>query len=57
MFSLNGQSINAKFNKLKIFLDDVSIEYPISVICIQESWGHEEMEMSYFFSTKLLNGV
>ena len=57
MFSLNDQSINAKFNKLKIFLDDVSIEYPISVICIQESWGHEEMEMSYFFSTKLLNGV
>ena len=48
MLSLNCQSINAKFDKLKLFLDDVSIENPISVICIQESWGHEEMEMSYF---------
>ena len=48
MLSLNCQSINAKFDKLKLFLDDVSIEHPISVICIQESWGHEEMEMSYF---------
>ena len=48
MLSLNCQSINAKFDKLKFFLDDVSIEHPISVICIQESWSHEEMEMSYF---------
>ena len=48
MLSLNCQSINAKFDKLKLFLDDVSIEHPISVICIQESWGHEGMEMSYF---------
>ena len=48
MLSLNCQSINAKFDKLKLCLDDVSIEHPISVICIQESWGHEEMEMSHF---------
>ena len=48
MLSLNCQSINAKFDKLNLFLDDVNIEHPISVICIQESWGHEEMEMSYF---------
>ena len=47
MLSLNYQSINAKFDKLKLFLDDVSIEHLISVIC-QESWGHEKMEMSYF---------
>ena len=46
--SLNCQSINAKFDKLKLFFDDVGIEHPISVICIQESWGHGEMEMSYF---------
>ena len=30
MLSLNCQSINAKFDKLKLFLDDVSIEHPIS---------------------------
>ena len=48
MLSLNCQSINAKFDKLKIFLDDVNKGHPIAAICIQESGGHEEMEMSYF---------
>ena len=48
MLSLNCQSINAKFDKLKLFLDDVNKGHPIAAICIQESWGHEEMEMSYF---------
>ena len=48
MLSLNCQSINAKYDKLKLFLDDVNKDHPISAICIQESWGHEEMEMSYF---------
>ena len=48
MLSLNCQSINAKLDRLKLFLRDVNKEHPILVICIQESWGHEEMEMSYF---------
>ena len=48
MLSLNCQRINAKYDKLKLFLDDVNKDHPISAICIQESWGHEEMEMSYF---------
>ena len=30
-------SINAKFDHLKLFLDDVNIVNPLSVICIQES--------------------
>ena len=47
MLSLNCQSINAKFDKLKLFLGDVNKDHPILVICIQESWAHEEM--SYFF--------
>ena len=47
MLSLNCQSINAKFDKLKIFLDDVNKGQPIAAICIHESWGNEEMEMSY----------
>ena len=46
--SLNCQSINAKFEKLKLFLDDVNTQNPISVICIQESWSHEEIDIRYF---------
>ena len=46
--SLNCQSINAKFDKLKLFLDDVNTQNPTSVICIQESWGHEEIDIRYF---------
>ena len=40
MLSLNSQSINVRFDQLKIFLDNVNIESPISVICIKESWAH-----------------
>ena len=32
---LNSQSINAKFDQLKIFLDNINMECPISVICIR----------------------
>ena len=38
ILSLNCQSINAKFDKLKMFNDYVNDQSPISVICIQESW-------------------
>ena len=48
ILSLNFQSINAKFDQLKIFLDNINMECPISVICIQESWTHEGIEMSQF---------
>ena len=48
ILSLNSQSINAKFDQLKIFLDNINIECPIWVICIQESWAHEGIEMSQF---------
>ena len=48
ILSLNSQSINAKFDQLKIFLDNINMECPISVICIQESWTHEGIEMSQF---------
>ena len=56
ILSLNCQSINAKFDKLKRFIDYVNDESPISVICIQESWADNEMDMNYFFYTKLYNG-
>ena len=48
ILSLNSQSINAKFDQLKISLDNINMECPISVICIQESWTHEGIEMSQF---------
>ena len=48
MLSLNCQSISAKFDKLKLFLDDVNNQNPISIICIQETWGHEGIQMNYF---------
>ena len=51
MLSLNCQSINAKFNKLKLFPADVNTECPKSVICIQESWAQEDLEMSQFLLT------
>ena len=48
MLSLNCQSISAKFDKLKLFIDDVNNQNPISIICIQETWGHEGIQMNYF---------
>ena len=49
ILSLNSQSINAKFDQLELFLDNVIMESPISVICIQKSCAHEGIEMSQFF--------
>ena len=48
ILSLNSESSNAKFDQLKIFLDNINMESPISVICIQESWAHEGIEMLQF---------
>ena len=48
ILSLNCQSINAKFDKLKMFIDYVNDQSPVSVICIQVSWAHNEMDMNYF---------
>ena len=48
MLSLNCQSISAKFDKLKLFLDDVNNQNPILIKCIQETWGHEGIQMNYF---------
>ena len=48
ILGLSCKSINAKFDKLEMFIDYVNGLCPISVICIQESWGHEGIDMSYF---------
>ena len=46
--SLNCQCLNAKFDKLKMFIDYANDQCPLSVICIQESWGYDGIDMSYF---------
>ena len=46
ILSLNCQSIKAKFDKLNFFIDYINNHIPISVICIQESWSHEGIDMS-----------
>ena len=38
VLSLNAQSINAKFDELKITIDQLNEIHTVSVICIQESW-------------------
>ena len=48
MLSLNCQSINAKFAKLKTFLAAINEYTDISIICLQETWGHEDVDMSFY---------
>ena len=43
ILSLNCQSINAKFDKINMFIDYVNDQSPISIICIQESWRHNKI--------------
>ena len=37
ILSLNIQTINTKFDELKIILDNINQDHPISVICLQET--------------------
>ena len=37
ILSLNIQSVNTKFDELKIILDDLNQHHQISVICLQET--------------------
>ena len=46
ILSLSCKSINAKYGKLKLFLDDVNTLNPISIICVQESWCHDEIDIN-----------
>ena len=48
MLSLNCQSISAKFDKLKLYLEDANCQNLILIICIQETWRHEGIDMNYF---------
>ena len=49
ILSSNIQSINAKFNELEIFVDDLrSINFLFSVICLQETWKADTDDFSQF---------
>jgi hypothetical protein len=42
ILSTNAQSINAKFDELKLFIEDLkTLDLEFSAICIQESWLSE----------------
>ena len=49
LFSLNCQSLNAKFDRLIVFLEELkrnNIEF--SAICLQETWFGEESDLSLY---------
>ena len=46
ILSLNCQSINAKFDKIKIFLDGINDMNSLSIICIQETWSQDDIDMT-----------
>ena len=49
ILNLNCQSINAKFDKIKLFLECIdNNSNPVSIITLQESWGSELSDMNYF---------
>ena len=48
ILSLNCQSINAKFDKIKIFLDGTNNMNSLSIICIQETWSQDDIDMTVF---------
>ena len=47
ILSLNGQSLNAKFNELQIFIEEMC-HNQFGVICLQESWLADNFEYSMF---------
>ena len=49
--SLNVQSLNPKFDQLKIFLHDLNDHgHKISAICIQETWLSDQQDKLIFQS-------
>ena len=47
ILSLNCQSLNAKFNELQIFIEEMC-HNQFGVICLQESWLDNNFEYSMF---------
>ena len=48
ILNLNSQSINAKFDQLKLFLAQANTTNPISIITLQEAWCDSKTDMNFF---------
>ena len=46
ILSLNIQNIFSKFDEFKCFIDRVSVTNPISAICLNECWIHENSDLA-----------
>ena len=49
ILTLNIESINAKFDELTIYIEELSkINFKFTVICLQETWLSDEVDLSIF---------
>ena len=49
ILTLNIESINAKFDELTIYIEELSkINFKFSVICLQETWLSDDVDLSIF---------
>ena len=49
ILTLNIESINAKFDELTIYIEELSkINFKCSVICLQETWLSDDVDLSIF---------
>ena len=46
--SLNSQSINAKFDELRLFINRINTVEEIVVVCLQETWTSENEDIRLF---------
>ena len=54
ILNLNSQSINAKFDQLKLFLAQANTTNPISIITLQESWCDSKTDINFFLICKVI---
>ena len=49
ILTLNIEFINAKFDELKIYFEELSkINFEFRVICLQETWLSDDVDLSIF---------
>ena len=48
IMSLNSQSINAKFDELRLFINRINKAKEIGVVCLQETWTSENKDIRLF---------
>ena len=49
MISLNCQSLNAKFDELKLFIERINENNPIGIVALRETWLSEDNSVAPFF--------